>query len=545
MASKSPVVSSHSLVYRFRFISGGSHREINDYQLPVYLYYCLYLHLVFSPAPKMKLKYLILFLFLSLTIDSQNTGAVAKFSFNNGSDYDEISRQKVILKGVRFTRDRFGNEDYAVFILGHNYSYLNLGSNPKLKPAAGTISLWIKMENEIWAGTGRIVNPIILTRNNTFIQEDFYEAYAIGYYPDTKRIATTCTKDSTKQINIISTEPFELLTWHHLVMAYNRDHLSFYIDGKHEQTLEKNFVTTFDPADSVLVGITASNKNSRFLNASVDDIEFYDRVLNPEEIKELYKAPNPNQFKVILFHGLAIIGIIIGVLAFYFLTRYQSTLRLKKEKAQLELDNKLLETELRVNRALMNPHFVFNSLNALQHFILQKEIPQANNYLVKFSKLIRRILESNMSSTISLEVEVELIHRYLEIENMRFEENISYSIELEENIVPSTIYIPVMMIQPFIENAIWHGLLKKRGEKILVVSFALIDGKYLECCIKDNGIGRQKPGVDLEKKSLATTFIAQRLDLLNRLHSLNSRLVIEDNAPGGTTVKILLPILDK
>ena len=87
----------------------------------------------------------------------------------------------------------------------------------------------------------------------------------------------------------------------------------------------------------------------------------------------------------------------------------------------------MLETELRVNRALMNPHFVFNSLNALQTFILKNENDMANNYLVKFSKLMRKILENNMSESISLEMEVDLIEKYLEIENLRFEENILYN----------------------------------------------------------------------------------------------------------------------
>ena len=102
-----------------------------------------------------------------------------------------------------------------------------------------------------------------------------------------------------------------------------------------------------------------------------------------------------------------------------------------------------------------------------------------------------------------------------------------------------------MMLQPFVENAIWHGLLKKEGEKLLRISFSVVKDSYVLCIIEDNGPGRKKnDDVDLEKSSLATGFIEQRLNLLNRIHRLNCSLTIEDKPDGGgTVVKILLPIL--
>jgi sensor histidine kinase YesM len=195
----------------------------------------------------------------------------------------------------------------------------------------------------------------------------------------------------------------------------------------------------------------------------------------------------------------------------------------------------------------MNPHFVFNSLNTLQNFILKSENDRAYSYLVKFSKLLRNILESNTSNVITLEHEIELISRYLEIENLRFEENIRYTITVDASAVPSVIHIPVMMLQPFVENAIWHGLIKKQGEKSLNISFSIQAGKYLQCIIEDNGLGRNRHTKDgPAKKSLASSFIVQRLDLLNKIYKLDCSLVIEDK-PGnnGTIVKITLTILQK
>ena len=204
-----------------------------------------------------------------------------------------------------------------------------------------------------------------------------------------------------------------------------------------------------------------------------------------------------------------------------------------------------METELRVNRALMNPHFVFNSLNALQNFILKNENDRANNYLVKFSKLMRKILENNMSDMITLDAEIDLLLKYLEIEDLRFEENIIHTITVEQGVQASVINIPVMMLQPFIENAIWHGLLQKTGEKKLDISFSMSGTSCLQCRIEDNGIGRTKTEYyNPEKKSLGISFIKQRLRLFNKMHSLDCRLTIDDKPnQSGTIVTVILPIL--
>ncbi|HLA57392.1 MAG TPA: histidine kinase, partial [Puia sp.] len=219
---------------------------------------------------------------------------------------------------------------------------------------------------------------------------------------------------------------------------------------------------------------------------------------------------------------------------------------MKKEKEKLRLTNTVLETELRINRALMNPHFVFNSLNTLHNFILTSENDHASDYLIKFSQLIRKLLESNMQDFITLEVEIEILEQYLEIESFRFEENIQYRIVVDENLVPSTIQIPVMMLQPFVENAIWHGLLNKQGDKIIHISFSIYETAYIKCVIEDNGTGRKEHVAKAGKKSLATNFVLQRINLLNQIHNLNCSLLIEDKPNSqGTIVTILLPILNK
>jgi sensor histidine kinase YesM len=422
---------------------------------------------------------------------------------------------------------------------------VNLGNYPALKPQQGTISFWVKMESEVWSGEGRKMNSFILTKHS--VGDDFYEAYNISYFPEIKKVLAICTMDSSKQVVITSMEKFELFTWHHLAITYNDSSFSFYIDGKPEKKLVKSFETKFLESDSVVVGVTANRKNNRFFHGCIDDIQFYDRVLTDAEIHTLYNAPNPNKNRIILnwiLLGLLLLAFLIAV---YLSIKYYIRVTLEKQKKQLELINKQLETELRVNRALMNPHFVFNSLNTLQNFILKNENDNAHLYLDKFSKLIRKTLEGNMSDQISLEMEIDLTNRYLEIENLRFEENIQYFITVDPDIVPSITYVPIMMLQPFIENAIWHGLLKKPGEKIITISFSLLGTEYLACTIEDNGLGRKnKEKYSLGKKSLATAFVMQRIHLLNKIHDLSCSLTIEDKPDNqGTIVKIILPIFKK
>jgi sensor histidine kinase YesM len=151
-----------------------------------------------------------------------------------------------------------------------------------------------------------------------------------------------------------------------------------------------------------------------------------------------------------------------------------------------------------------------------------------------------------MSDVITLDFEIEMLKRYLEIEDLRFEENIKSNISVHPGITPSSVKIPIMMIQPFVENAIWHGLLNKQGEKLINISFEPEGENYIKCTVEDNGTGRKKENEMSERRSLATGFIEQRLNLLNRIHKLNCSLKINDKAGNaGTIVQIILPILKR
>jgi LytS/YehU family sensor histidine kinase len=197
----------------------------------------------------------------------------------------------------------------------------------------------------------------------------------------------------------------------------------------------------------------------------------------------------------------------------------------------------------------MNPHFVFNSLNVIQQFIITNDNEKAQLYLSKFSRLIRKLLESNTRDTINLLDEIDILEKYLEIESLRFDHVFKPVIEVENDLSSTTTFIPIMLIQPFVENAIWHGLIPQKKEKKLTVKFELLDDKTLYCTIDDNGIGR-KPLKEInpnKTRSLGIQFIQQRLELLSKIYKKNYYVrIIDKKSPtgesDGTTVVLTIPI---
>ncbi|MES2777646.1 MAG: histidine kinase [Bacteroidota bacterium] len=158
----------------------------------------------------------------------------------------------------------------------------------------------------------------------------------------------------------------------------------------------------------------------------------------------------------------------------------------------LEINKLLAESQLMALRAQMNPHFVFNCLNSIQECIVTQKYGEASNYLNKFSKLFRMVLNNSGQDLVTIDSEKETLELYLALEAMRFEKSFSYTFEVDEELETDEILIPSMLLQPYVENALWHGLMHKDGERTLAVSFTRMSEDVFECVIDDNGIGRKK-----------------------------------------------------
>ena len=223
----------------------------------------------------------------------------------------------------------------------------------------------------------------------------------------------------------------------------------------------------------------------------------------------------------------------------------------KEFKRRNEEQKKLMESQLTALRAQMNPHFLFNSLNSIQEFIITNDKRSANYYLSRFSRLVRNILNTSSENEIRLKKEIETLQLYLDLEALRFEKNFEHVFELDESLDIENIYIPSMLIQPYVENAIKHGLMHKGGMKKLFVRF-LKKGTFLVCEIEDNGIGRER-SMEIQKQnrkvyqSKAMSLTKERMDLINSSDKGKLDLEILDlknerNKPLGTKVIIQIPI---
>lgn len=217
----------------------------------------------------------------------------------------------------------------------------------------------------------------------------------------------------------------------------------------------------------------------------------------------------------------------------------QQLVALEKERLQKEL----VATKLETLRSQMNPHFTFNALNSIQNLILKNDKQEAYNYLTKFSSLIRENLHLSTKDFVLFEQELSLIERYLELEKLRFKEDFEYTISVEENI--EDIKIPTMIIQPYVENAIKHGLLhKKEGIKKIHIAFAL-EEKLLVCSIIDNGVGIKKSKEiqemnNVKRKSFSTKSIEERLLFLRDYYKTDIGVEYPE-VTEGTVVIIKIP----
>lgn len=476
-------------------------------------------------------------------------GLVGKFTFNDGLSEEEISRRPIKAVGASFTEDRFGNPRSAYYLQGNLASYLNLGTDKTLKPSNVTVSAWFKCESIVYSGTGIQFNPIIITKSQA--SDDFFEGYFIGVNMNTRRVNINSATKEEEGCGITSSDTIFQRKWHHIVLAFDDRYIWLYMDGvmqNDNKPLDKNFRSQFLDGDSVVVGNMANKKNSRYFFGSIDDIMIYDRVLLPEEVYDLYTAPDPNKDRIYLVWACRIVaGVLILLLIIWLIAkRYKNAL--EKEKERNRVNMRLIELETKAIRTQMNPHFMFNSLSTLQRFMLEMDVKGAHIYLSKFSKLLRKILENSTADSTSLRDEIDILHGYVEIESMRF--NHSFDFHLHSSIPSAeSCHIPLLLVQPFVENAIWHGLLPLKTRQILTVEFSSPDEKTVCCVIDDNGVGReysQQRKDPLKKKSLALDFIRQRLELLEKVTGIACGFVIIDKKNGqggsaGTRIEIRMP----
>jgi hypothetical protein len=250
--------------------------------------------------------------------------------------------------------------------------------------------------------------------------------------------------------------------------------------------------------------------------------------------------------------------VLIGLaLAAWQFVNYRQRIQLEREKiAELRavetLQKQWQETELRALRSQMNPHFIFNCLNSIKSLTLKNETDKASIYITKFSRLMRQVLENSRNEWITLHDELENLTLYMDMEKLRFQDRFIYKIDIENTLNTHDLQVPPMLIQPYVENAIWHGLMHKNEGGEVLVSVVEKKDNLLEINIIDNGIGRKasaglKSKSANEQKSFGIQITTERMAILNDYYRFNATSMITDlydelGNPIGTKVCLLIPI---
>jgi LytS/YehU family sensor histidine kinase len=253
-----------------------------------------------------------------------------------------------------------------------------------------------------------------------------------------------------------------------------------------------------------------------------------------------------------LWFWMLLTAVLVLLIVFY----YKRKLRFReseknKQLSQLQQDKEMINLKLENLRSQMNPHFVFNALNSIQDYIVRNHKTLASDYLGKFADLIRTYLEHSVKSRITLAEEMETLEMYLELEKLRFEDKLSYQVIFDNTAIADHISIPTMLVQPYVENSLKHGLLHKKDDRQLHIIFEYCKKEeLLTCSIIDNGVGRKKAlqikeSNPFKKDSFAVKATEDRLKLLNFGKSKNIGVkiidLIENGSASGTKVIVTIP----
>ena len=476
------------------------------------------------------------------SVAQTDSNLVIIFDFNDHRVKEKNERVTPRPVGTSLIKDRFGNEQSAIYLHGNPDSYLNLGNSDLLKPACGSISIWVKLDRYIYAGKGSQSNPILGAKNGP--QEDFNYAYGLCYEFISKRFFALSHKDSTQDVNIKSHEEIVFNQWYHLVYTFDRSRFAFYINGELQQSAPRRFELTYLKGDTVIVGNTASKKNDHWSQGAFDDIYIYHRAITPQEVIALYHAPNPNETRQLILDVTKYAGIVFAFVLIIIIIIIRNRRKLKKQQEQFELQNHITELEIKVIKNQMNPHFISNCLAAIQDLIYSEDYKKAAQYIAKFSFFMRQVLHFSDKTYITLSEELSIIKLNIELEQLRFKNEFDFELDIQ-HVDTDEVLIPSLITQPFIENAIWHGLLPLQDQRRPCLRIRIYEKEqvvFLE--VEDNGVGRSSGTIS--ETSKGTKLVMDKMKTFNRLLKENDyQLEIIDlydtlRQPAGTKVIIQL-----
>lgn len=332
------------------------------------------------------------------------------------------------------------------------------------------------------------------------------------------------------------------------VLAYNENQIQIHFNGLTYKS-KGNIACKYKLEGANSDWVSVLNNNVLFNALQPGKYTFQVKAANEEgvwskEPAEVSFKIKPPFWKTWWFITMEIILFLL-VVTLSFLLWYRT--QAKKNK----MNTDLIKIRQQALGSQMNPHFIFNSLNSIQNYILQNDKITSQKYLSDFAALMRKVLMNSQSATISLAEELSALMLYIQLEEVRFQGKFTYEIRVDQEVNMNKVLLPPLMLQPFVENAIWHGLMPKKADGLLTIEINPLDNGVI-CIIEDNGVGRKK-ATDLKKgrkqtyKSMGSNITQKRLNLFNMLHKTHMRIeyvdLVNDNQESvGTRVGFYLPL---
>ncbi|EDP97903.1 histidine kinase [Kordia algicida OT-1] len=356
-------------------------------------------------------------------------------------------------------------------------------------------------------------------------------------------------------INGVTVNNIDTLVCDQYTFEYDTNKLKFdFHSVGYQANKHMTYQYRLKPIDTEWQAIERGNSFVTFNNLASNDYTFEIKAKNMagttfSEVATISFTITKPFWETFWFYVLCSI-ICIGIISFYFLQKFRKKERKRNSAVQkILMEKKIANLQLENFRSQMNPHFIFNALNSIQDYIISNEKELASSYLVKFSRLIRMYLEYSQQNEITLAKEIQALALYLQLEKVRFEDELNYKINVEKNLNTQQIKVPSLFIQPYIENALKHGLLHKKGERNLTILVQKEHEKLL-IIVEDNGIGREKAKEITAQKKTHKPFATRANE--ERVHIYNTNLkydinvvvedVIENSKTTGTKVIIYIPL---
>ena len=308
--------------------------------------------------------------------------------------------------------------------------------------------------------------------------------------------------------------------------------------------------------DSLLNEASLKQVNELKARYATDRKDQQIELLSKENEVNIKERQRLSAVKNSVIKGIVLVALVAGLIVYVLMQRLKNQKMLEAKNNEVKEANfksQLSELKMKALQAQINPHFIFNCMNSINQMIIEGRNDRASLYLSKFSKLIRLILENSESTEVSLKDEISLLEAYIQLEELRFNGCIGYRVNTAKDIDPENVFLPFMVLQPFVENAIWHGLRPKaqNGDGKIDISIEQNDG-LLVCQIEDNGIGRERSNQLQSKtvwktKSLGLKITEERLELLNKEFKKQliqiTDLKDDEGQALGTRVEVSIPLV--